>query len=104
MCIFTFFKFRTYQVDKTLGFMFQFSQCCFSVSLDLHVFIFHTMLHFKVQTALSWRVFLGYLCVFVRRSSSCGGRFLSVVHGSKVGSSAVTFSPSQDLLCLTTAV
>lgn len=41
-------------------------------------------------------------CVHVCCCSGC--RFLSVVSGPKVSSSTVTFSPSQDLLCLTTVV
>lgn len=43
-------------------------------------------------------------CACVRGYCCSGGRFLSVVFGPKISSSTVTFSPSQDLLCLTTVV
>lgn len=52
-------------------------------------------------------VCIEYPCVHGRCFCCCccsGCRFLSVVSRPKVSSSTVTFSPSQDLLCLTTMV
>lgn len=85
--------------------------CC---TFNLHIYsesrwcryIYITYLHTFGQCQLPAARYFGcvsecveYTCVHGR---CC--RFLSVVSGPKVSSSTVTFSPSQDLLCLTTMV